>query len=393
MPNTALHIRRGCVPSSWHRLLEPTSLVIAIVVAGCLAVGTAIAGSDEKAIAKSADEANPNSTATVIAQQTPVDQNVPSVTAEEIRQWVQDLSSEQFGTRQQAIISLKRCPADQLREIGILIESEGSIEARKRWLELLALQYESLTLDSDALQFVSDALEKDAESDTWFVAESARKVLDRNWRRRVEIAVIQLNRINVPTDPRDPSKLWETDMENFGRPTSKQHLKLLIDHTFEDRPEALKLIRRLAPLRSAMFLRAPQLVSVILIDGHPLPDARLADIKGIFGDIAIQERGPACLGIAPNNQLTDGRGVLVESVAEGKSADLAGIQPGDLITSLDGEPLENFDDMVKRLRNYDIGDKVTLKISSHRNAGIRNTRDVEVTLTGWYDGATSAAKK
>lgn len=365
MTNTAID-QHSCVLTPSILRLKSASAVLMLAVAGCILVGSSIAHSDEKSPADT------------------LEKTTTAIPLTETRQLVLDLASEQFSTRQKAISSLRSCPADQLEQVGTLIQSEGSAEAQRRWIEVLEVQYGSLELNSKALSYVSESLERDAKSETWFISEAATKVLDKHWRQRVKLAVIELSRLNFPLDPKDPRKLFEPDEERFGRPTSSNHLKLIVDHTFPNRPEIADLLRRLAPLRSTMFLRSPQLVSLVIVDGHSMPEERLSEFRSIFGDIAVQERGPVCLGISPNIQFEDGNGVLVGSVAEGKSADLAGIKEGDRILDLDGIPVENFDDMVKRLRKYKIGDKVNMSVYS------RKPRDVEVTLTGWYEGATNA---
>jgi serine protease Do len=57
-----------------------------------------------------------------------------------------------------------------------------------------------------------------------------------------------------------------------------------------------------------------------------------------------------------------GGGVLVAAVAEGSPAALAGIEPGDLIEALDGEPLDSPATLVLMLTRLPIGSEVTLRI-------------------------------
>jgi putative serine protease PepD len=55
-------------------------------------------------------------------------------------------------------------------------------------------------------------------------------------------------------------------------------------------------------------------------------------------------------------------GVAVASVLEGTAAALAGIQPGDLILSVGGEPLATMDQLVVLLRFYRVGEVVQVQI-------------------------------
>jgi membrane-associated protease RseP (regulator of RpoE activity) len=114
-------------------------------------------------------------------------------------------------------------------------------------------------------------------------------------------------------------------------------------------------------------------------------------------------------------------------VEPGSSADLAGLQPGDLIQSVGGRQVRDFQELVTLLRDYNVGDKVTLRVRSLRfsaeefpnrpprvfriqpaipnppvpepppekqpqpkprpddNPDPTAPRDVEVVLQGWYD--------
>jgi len=56
-------------------------------------------------------------------------------------------------------------------------------------------------------------------------------------------------------------------------------------------------------------------------------------------------------------------GVTVESVVEGTAADAAGLDVGDVILSVDGQPVITMDGLVVRLRFYRVGDMATLEIS------------------------------
>jgi S1-C subfamily serine protease len=60
--------------------------------------------------------------------------------------------------------------------------------------------------------------------------------------------------------------------------------------------------------------------------------------------------------------LVPSQGALVEQVVSGTPAHSAGIQPGDVITSLDGNPINSWDDLTIALRSHQPGDRVGLGI-------------------------------
>lgn len=59
--------------------------------------------------------------------------------------------------------------------------------------------------------------------------------------------------------------------------------------------------------------------------------------------------------------------VLVSEVVPGGPADLAGINPDDLIMGLNGEPIAGSDDLVKGIMGFKAGDKVALEVESGGN--------------------------
>jgi S1-C subfamily serine protease len=69
------------------------------------------------------------------------------------------------------------------------------------------------------------------------------------------------------------------------------------------------------------------------------------------------------LGVTPSLTTTDGRdGALIQEVAPDSPAAKAGIQPGDLVVSVDGKAIENYSEMIAAIRAHKPGDQVTLKV-------------------------------
>jgi serine protease Do len=79
--------------------------------------------------------------------------------------------------------------------------------------------------------------------------------------------------------------------------------------------------------------------------------------------------------IARNLQLPVDSGVVVEVVASGSPAEAAGLQRGDVIVSVDGEPIENNGDLLRLLADRQPGDNVT--VSFYRNG---EQREAQLTL-------------
>jgi putative serine protease PepD len=80
------------------------------------------------------------------------------------------------------------------------------------------------------------------------------------------------------------------------------------------------------------------------------------------------------LGVTPS-LTTGGRdGALIQEVAPDSPAARAGIQPGDLVVSVDGKAVENYSEMVASIRAHKPGDKVTLGV-------VRGGNETTITAT------------
>jgi S1-C subfamily serine protease len=66
--------------------------------------------------------------------------------------------------------------------------------------------------------------------------------------------------------------------------------------------------------------------------------------------------------IAERLDLGTEEGVIVQSLVDGGPADDAAIEPGDVIVSLDGEPVRTVEEFLADLRGYDPGDGVAVEV-------------------------------
>ncbi len=66
--------------------------------------------------------------------------------------------------------------------------------------------------------------------------------------------------------------------------------------------------------------------------------------------------------LAAEKKLTVKEGALVEEVVPGTGSAAAGIKPGDVITSVDGEAVRSMDDLVTLVRRYSAGDTVSITL-------------------------------
>ena len=309
-------------------------------------------------------EASASSAATVAAA--PRQQPEPLSPAD-AQALINDLSAAAFNKRQSAAQAL-RPHIDQpelLRVISAALHSETQPERIRRLVELLEESFRTADYRSAAAVLTAEMLEQAAMSEKWYLSEAAQDVLERLWRRRVEVAVLELRRLGVPLDPPDPQVLWKAAAapQQFPPdPGGRQPLRIYIDEHWPAEPRAFSLLSRLKGLGVSSRLGGG-LISIYRLEGHPLTVEQTALLKGIFGDFRVQDRGRVCLGITSESGAVS-TGVLIGDVQPGSSAEKAGLKSGDFVSTLDGKPLTGFEEMVTLLRNYKVGDKVTLQVRS-----------------------------
>jgi putative serine protease PepD len=82
----------------------------------------------------------------------------------------------------------------------------------------------------------------------------------------------------------------------------------------------------------------------------------------------------AYLGVTVGDA-SSGQGAELGSIKDGTPAAKAGLQAGDVVTAIDGQTVENADDLTAKISAHHPGDKVTLTVT--RNGA---TKTISVTL-------------
>jgi len=90
--------------------------------------------------------------------------------------------------------------------------------------------------------------------------------------------------------------------------------------------------------------------------------------------LGISSVGQLSLAEAQQLGLDRTDGALIDSVVDGGPADEAGMQPGDFVTAIDGNPIKNFDELISYLFTHKSpGETVTLTV-------IRDGEEVQIDL-------------
>ncbi|HVU83437.1 MAG TPA: PDZ domain-containing protein [Puia sp.] len=112
-----------------------------------------------------------------------------------------------------------------------------------------------------------------------------------------------------------------------------------------------------------------QTVTAVLDKSKNMPfvykyEYRTPDVPGLTGPGSLWGAPPPRIGIKAQDS-EEGKGVNVLDVTDGSAAEKAGLQKGDVITSFDGNEVNNTGDLIQQIR--DARDKATVKVKVLRN--------------------------
>jgi len=74
------------------------------------------------------------------------------------------------------------------------------------------------------------------------------------------------------------------------------------------------------------------------------------------------ERARLYEGLVKHHKLEQTHGILVHGVEESSGAAAGGVQKGDIVIGLDGQPVQGVDDLHRVMAAYKVGDEVTLSV-------------------------------
>jgi S1-C subfamily serine protease len=107
-----------------------------------------------------------------------------------------------------------------------------------------------------------------------------------------------------------------------------------------------------------MFGEKEKLSVLQLMDTKVTP-AAVDAIKEKHPDAIVYVRNQALLGVSAENHAA---GVRVMFVQPGSAADRAGFKPGDVIASIDGKKLPDFDRLTAQIAQHQPGDKINVEV-------------------------------
>ncbi len=304
----------------------------------------------------------------------PSAESKPAPSAAEIDTWILQLNDDRYLIREQATQQLQDAGAAALEHLRATADADSPEPAdRSVWIMRRLSNSKDTALKRRALEHLAD-LKKRPQ-----VAAAARATLDTLRHQEAVEAVEQLG-----------GKYVENEMMLQGGSIVRAG-RLGLDSRWHGGDAGIVHLRNLNGMRlvrvvgtdisaAALLKELPEcksLQTVCLYGTKLTPEDADALRKLLPPPIEVDYRKGGLLGVA--STLPDGPGpAVVRAVTPGGAAALAGIQSGDIIQKLNGEPLANFKALTQKIGEKQAGDEVDLTV-------VRNGKPMEfkVKLDAW----------
>ena len=325
----------------------------------CLACLTAIGFSMNRGSVATADETPPDSVSRPPAVATRPKPPVPS--AEEIAQLVADLNAADYSVREAATAKLTQIgapAAEQLAQAALGPNVESAVRSI-RILEAMYVQGDET--DAEAAETAFDSL-RSANNPT--ATNRAEETLEANYNLRQRRAVARIEELGGTVKFNHLRVIDPTALNGVER----QIEHIAIGRKWEGGDEGLKHVARLKDLRV-----------LYLVAGNSLSQEGLDQLQANLPDLRIEPRPPAKIGVAG---ISHPEGCQINEIQPGTAAAKSDLEPGDVITHFNGDPVfgtpDNFKQLIKLIGPHDPGEEIELDILRGSEK-----RTVKVVLGDW----------
>ena len=257
------------------------------------------------------------------------------------------LSSDSYTVRQQATIRLGAAGREAVDPL-LAVASGDNLEAAVRAVEALEDLFVRASREQDlaTADAAEIALEQISASKNSSVARRATVVLTLRYALRERRAFAQLGELGAIVGVHN--------QESVPGAEGPDQPYVVIGRSWKGGDEGLAVMRRLVGRRIDLYICRSK-------NFEPVSKNALDELAAAAPLILQHYRGEAYLGVqgGPNGLQPGGR---ITGVMRGKAADLAGLRQEDLIRKVDGEPLVDFESLVKYLAEKAPGDVIELEI-------------------------------
>jgi hypothetical protein len=288
------------------------------------------------------------------AEQPPAATEVKQATADEIAAWIKNLDDPRYRTREEATQHLLAAGEPALETLLVVANGDRPEPAdRAIWI----LRRVGRSRDNDLAMAALGRLVQ-LQNRPAIVAKAESDLAERSisaCQQRLGPLGAEIESQLAPIDIATMAPVlivrlgdkWQGTTDDLRQLAQLRHIRHFRLEGFPISDDVVKL-----------FAEKEKLAYLQLVNTKVTPDAVDA-IKVKHPETSVLVRNQALLGVSAANHPA---GVMVTSVRPGTAAANAGIVEGDIIATIDGHPLPDFDRLTVRIAQHRPGDKIDVEI-------------------------------
>lgn len=278
----------------------------------------------------------------------------PAATPDEISQWVAELNSDLYVVRERAMRNLAQAGPDAIDQLAVAAD-DRNLEVATRAVRLLLEMTESDDLDQSVA-----VLERVARLKNRPVERNAAEAMLQGMREKKAVAEIK--------------ELGGIEKSPYMVDSQRYLGHLHLGEKWKGGDQGLRLIKNLSYLQilevhgigvtdaGVEHLHDVDTLVELQLYGTKVSPEAVARLRAALPNTNVQYRKGALLGVRGSpDQVVGGAHIL--DVQPDSAAAAAGIQPNDVITAFNGQPVQNFTDLTDHIAGFKPGDKATLEVT------------------------------
>jgi hypothetical protein len=311
----------------------------------------------------------------VLSGATPAYAAEPATEAQ-IATWVEQLGAPQFAQREAASKSLVEAGQPALGPLEQAIRA-SDLEVASRGIEILR----------DMLSATDPTLATAAERLLEAFAERGEPPLSQ-----LAAGVLDFHLVGMAEQARESLEQSGAVFQERPLLAGRRGLEVQLGAGWQGGAAGMRQLLRLRGLacvsvhgvpldvEAAAVLARLKHIQRIDLYGTGIPDEAAARLAAALPDAVIDVRKGGRLGVS---SLAFGGPCEITNVQPGSAAAKAGVQSGDVVIAVDGEPIASFDALTQHVSQRGPGDTLTLSIARQAAGGEPEQFDRAVTLDAW----------
>lgn len=320
---------------------------------------------------------------------------------EAIRDWIAQLGSDQFARREDASRRLAGAGAEALEPLAEAARG-ADLEVASRAIEILGTYLDPRPAADDETAPGDDApAAAEARAD-----DAARALLALDAERVLEAlaegppgpvphlasTALEYHQLGMHESARVRLETLGVKFADGTIGALRRGLTVTIDSDWSGGTEDLRLLTRLRNLRhlaihglridpaTLAVLGRLRTLETLQLFGTGVADDAVATLQSRFPNAEIDVRKGGKLGVGGQRLIGP---CQITQVVPGAAADRAGIRVGDIVLSMDGEPIRNFDALTDFIGGHSPGDAIDVEVERPVAGAVPQRFKCTVKLDGW----------